>query len=252
MAAKHPASCPPHGWHPLPVRWCQGPRLSGGFKGQGGIAEENRPHRVTQRRIGHQHGDHMLCTGHCRRMHGHAFRGVIAGDRADRTINHPVDPHFAIVIHIALEKDPIAGYSLALDRLGYGETEPIPGKRKAYGAALLDVSQRPAGIIIVRKPSRTPPPLSDQALVWLSWGQAWRDTPPFRLDNLQVVFVLQIQCNSGHSLFSSCCDNSHESWTHAVACLPGTPGTPVWGRVRRKASRRVRINAFTGSRGRGR
>src|SRR5215475_15626522 len=169
MAAEHPASCPPHGWHPLPVRWCQGPRLSGGFKGQGGIAEENRPHRIPQRRIGHQHGDHMLFPRHGRGVHWHASRGVIASDRADGTINHPIDPHFAVVVDIALEKDPIAGHRLALHRLGHGETEPIPGKRKAYGAALLDITQRPAGIIIVRKPSWTPSPLSDEALVRLSW-----------------------------------------------------------------------------------
>src|SRR5262245_43986067 len=158
MAAEHSESCPPHGWHSLPVRWCQVPRLSGGFKGQGGIAEENRTHRVTQRRIGYQHGDHMLFSGYGRRLHWHAFRGVIAGDLADRAINHPIDPYFAVVVDIALEKDPIAGDRLALDGLGHGEMEPIPGKRKSYGAALLNISQRPAGIVIVRKPSRAPSP----------------------------------------------------------------------------------------------
>ena len=113
-------------------------------------------------------------------VHWHAFRGVIAGDRADRAINHPIDPHFAVVVHIALEKDPISGHSLALDRLGHGETEPVPGKSKPNGAALLDVSHRPAGIIKVREPGWLPP-LSDQALVGLPWDQARRDTPPFGL-----------------------------------------------------------------------
>src|SRR5215475_256889 len=168
-AAACTAPGPPSAWYPLSVCWCQVPRLSRGFKGQGGIAEENRPHRVTQRRIGHQHGDHMLFPRHGRCLHGHAFRGVIASDRADCTINHPIDPHFAVVVDIALEKDPIAGHRLALNRLGHGETEPIPGKRKSYGAALLDIAQRPAGIIIIRKPSWTPSPLSDEALVRLSW-----------------------------------------------------------------------------------
>src|SRR5262249_16913443 len=145
-----------------------------------------------------------------------------------------------------------AGDRLALHRLRHGETESIPGKRKAYGAALLDVAQRPAGIIIVRQPRRTPPPLRDEALVRLAWDEAWRDTPPCGLEHVQVVFVAQIQRNSGHNLCSSCRDNTPGSWMHAVACLPGTRGPPVWGRVRRKASRRVLVNAWSGCRGRGR
>ena len=52
--------------------------------------------------------DGSLCPGRCRGVHWHAFWGVIAGDRADRAINHPIDPHFAVVVHIALEKDPIS------------------------------------------------------------------------------------------------------------------------------------------------
>src|SRR5574341_239600 len=102
---------------------------------------------------------------HGRRVHGHTFRRVIAGDRADRAINHPIDPHFAVVVHIALEKDPIAGHRLALDRLRHGETESVPGKGKPYGAAFLDVSQRPAGIIKVCEPGWAAPPLSHQALI---------------------------------------------------------------------------------------
>src|SRR5262245_52085920 len=244
-SAEHPESCPPHGWHPRPVRWCQVPRLSGGFKGQGGIAEENRPYRVTQRRIGYQHGDHMLCPRHGRGVHRHAFRGVIAGDRADRAIDHSIDPHFAVVVDIALEKDPIAGDRLALHRLGHGETEPIPGKRQSYGAALLDIAQRPAGIIIVRQPSRTPSPLSDEALIRLSWHQARRDTPPCCLDHLQVVFVLQIQRNSGHRILSFYRGAPMGSWTHFVHVPPCAPGTPVWGIVPRKASGRVAYSTHT-------
>src|SRR5262249_49114541 len=130
-------------------------------------------------------------------------------DRADRAINHPIDPHFAVVVYIALEKDPIAGNSLALDRLGHGEMEPVPGKRKPNGAALLDVSQRPAGIIKVCEPGWAAPSLSNQALVGLPWDQARCDTPPFSLDNFHVVFVLQIQRNSGHSILSSCRGDAH-------------------------------------------
>src|SRR5215471_2925732 len=181
----------------------------------------------------------MLFPRHGRRLHWHTFRRVIPGDRTDRAINHPIDPHFAVVVHIALEKDPIAGHRLALDCLRHGETEPVPGKRKPNGAAFLDVSQRPAGIIKVREPGGAAPPLSHQALVGLPWHQARRDTPPVGLQHLQVIFVLQIQRNSGHSILSLCRGDSHEYWTHGVCVPPCAPETPVWGRVQRKASGRV-------------
>src|SRR5437899_12314159 len=97
---------------------------------------------------------------HGRSLHWHAFRGVIAGDRADSAINNPIDPHFAVVVHIALEKDPISGHSLALDRLGHGETAPVPGKSKHTGAAVLDAAQRTAGRRKVRVTEDAAPPLT--------------------------------------------------------------------------------------------
>jgi hypothetical protein len=62
---------------------------------------------------------------------------------------------------------------------------------------------------------------------------------------LQVVFVLQIQRNSGHRILSLCRGAPHGSWTHCVHVPPCAPGTPVWGIVPRKASRRVACSTHT-------
>src|SRR5262249_48407656 len=117
-----------------------------------------------------------------------------------------------------------------------------------YRAAFLDVAQRPAGIIIVRQPCRTPSPLRDEALIRLSWHQAWRDTPPCGLDHLQVVFVLQIQRNSSHRILSFSRGAAYESWTDGVGVPPCAPGAPVWGIVRRKASGLVACATHTARR----
>lgn len=78
--------------------------------------------------------------------------------------------------------------------------------------------------------------LSDEALIRLSWHQAWRDTPPCGLDHWQGVFVLQIQRNSGPRILSFSRGAPHGSWTHGVGVAPCAPGTPVWGIVPRKAN----------------
>src|SRR5262249_54970930 len=120
-----------------------------------------------------------------------------------------------------------------------------PGKCKPYGAAFLDVSQRPAGIIKVRKPGRAAPPLSHQALVGLPWHQTRRNPPPVGLQHVQVVFVLQIQRNSGHTILSLYRGPPHGEWTNGVCIPPCAPGTPVWGILPRKARRRVACDTYT-------
>src|SRR5438552_15575764 len=145
-------------------------RLVGRLKRQGGIAHKNAAARFGQRSVQHQAGDDIACAWYGTVADFNALRGVNAHDDASTTVDLAVDPDLPVIVGIRFEPYAGAGQIDPIKTRGnlYGDT--VPGKCKAYGAALPDVrAHLPTRVVIVRQTRGSAQELCSQALVRLAW-----------------------------------------------------------------------------------
>jgi len=159
----------------------------------------------------------MLFPRHGRRVHGYTFRRVIAGDRADRAINHPIWPL------------TVSG----MVKRGRYQANVNPMEQRSW----MSPNAQPESSTSASRAGLPRPQPQDRG--WAPLAPSPLDTPPFGLQHMQVVFSLQIQRNSSHSILSLCRGDPHGYGTPCIRCPPCVPGTPVWSRVQRKAGGRV-------------
>src|SRR5262249_18425583 len=99
-----------------------------------------------------------------------ALRGVDANNDTSTAVDLAIDPDLPVVVNIRLKPYARAGQIDPIKTCGNLYGNAIPGKRKAYGAALPDVgTYLPTRVVILCQARWGVQELSSQALVGLAW-----------------------------------------------------------------------------------